>query len=237
MLDSGETSEPPEERHPPRRFDRFSQRWRDPELRVVAAVLAVVAAVAIAAPYLPGQVGVITGAGLHAAGKAAASGTAAAQPRPVSTKPIPPTPEQLAASTHVPAKLAAALKTWNSGPGGGALAEITNEVGAALQSGGLKAYVQMKAACGSLESSVNAAGTRPPIPDATMQSKYSAALTVLAKAASDCRSAISLQPSGDEYVRSSANPAVLHLAQSELNSGIKSLAGITTIIIAATGPA
>jgi hypothetical protein len=137
----------------------------------------------------------------------------------------------------VPAALAASLKTWNRGPGGVALAEITNEVGNALQSGGVKAYVQMKAECASLESSVTAAGTRPPIPDPTMQNQYSAALSVLAQAASACRSAISVQPSGDEYVRSSANPAVLDLAQRELSSAIKTLAGITTVIIAATRPA
>lgn len=204
---------------------------------MVAALIAVVAAVAIAAVFLPGKAGQIAAAGLQPSHKAAVSGAAGANPHPIVTKPIPPTPEQVAKSTHVPAALAAALRTWNSGPGGGALAEITNEVGAALQSGGLKSYVQMKAACASLESSVNAAGTRPPIPDATMQSKYSAALSVLAKAASDCRAAISEQPDGGEVVQATTNAAVLQLAQSELDSGIKSLAGITTVIIAATSPA
>jgi hypothetical protein len=203
----------------------------------VAALIAVVAAVAIAALFLPGKAGHITGTGLRLPHKGAASGTAGANPHPVITKPIPPTPEQMARSTHVPAALAAALRRWNSGPGGGALAEITNEVGTALQSGGLKSYVQMKAACASLESSVNAAGTRPPIPDATMQSKYRAALAVLAKAASDCRAAISEQPDGSEYVSTATNATVLQLAQSELSNGVKSLAGITTVIIAATAPA
>jgi hypothetical protein len=94
----------------------------------------------------------------------------------------------------------------------------------------------MRSACASLESSVSAAGTRPPIPDATMQGKYSAALSVLAKAASDCRAAISVQPAGDEYVRTTTNAAGLQLAQSELNTGIKSLAGINTLIIAAAKP-
>ena len=224
MLEPGETSEPPVE--------------RTPERRVVAAVLAVVASVAIAAPYLPGHTGVITvgGAGIHAAGKAVASGAAGVKSRLATNKPIAPTPEQLATSTHVPAKLAAALRTWNSGPGGRALSQISTEVGIALQAGGLRTYVTMKSACANLEMSVSAAGTSSPIPDAAMQSQYQAALSVLAKAAADCRSAISAQPEG-ESMSTKEDPAVLHLAQSELSSGIKSVAAITVVINAAVAAA
>lgn len=202
---------------------------------MVGAVLAVVAAVVIAGPYLPGKVGVLKGsAGLHAAGKAGASGTAGAKPRPTSTAPIPPTPEQQAASIHVPAALAAALRTWNTGSAGRALSAISGEVGSALQSSGSKNYVAMKSACGNLATSIAAAGKLAPLPDATMQSHYTAALSGLAKAASDCRSAISEQPQGDEFVHTTTNASVLQLAQSELTSGIKSLADIAIVINAAT---
>lgn len=241
MHDSGEAFGPPEERAPsttharPRTHDRFSLRWRDPELRVVAAVLAAVAAVAIAAPYLPGRVGVIKGsAGLHVPAKAEASGATGAKPRPASTAPIPPTPEQQAASIHVPAALAAALRTWNTGSGGRALFQISGDVGIALQSGGKKSYVAMKSACANLAISIDAAGKLAPIPDTTLQSQYSSALSALTRAASDCRSAISEQPSGDEYVRTTTNSTVLQLAQTELSTGIKSLAKITIVINAAT---
>lgn len=244
MLDSGETAEPPEESAPSTTHDGHSRshrrgvrfaRWSDPELRVVAAVLAVVAAVAIAGPYLPGKVGVLKGnAGSHAAARAGASGTAGAKPGPVTTTPIPPTPEQQAAGIHVPTALAAELRSWNTGSAGRALSQITTEVGTALQSSGRKSYVTMKSACGNLATSISAAGTLAPIPDATMQGQYSSALTALAKAAADCRSAISTQPAGDEYVRATTNPTVLQLAQSELSSGIKSLAAITIVINAAT---
>ncbi len=202
---------------------------------MVAAVLAVVAAVAIAAPYLPGKVGLIKGsAGSHAAAAAGSSGTAGAKPGPVTTTPIPPTPEQQAAAIHVPAPLAAALRSWNTGSAGRALSQITTEVGTALQSSGKKSYVTMKSACGNLATSIDAAGNLAPIPDASMQSQYTSALSALAKAASDCRSAISEQPDGDEYVRTTTNPTVLQLAQTELSSGIKSLAAITIVIVAAT---
>jgi hypothetical protein len=133
----------------------------------------------------------------------------------------------------VPAKLAAALRTWNSGPGGSALHQIANDVGAALQSGGMKSYAMTRSACASLGTAVSAANTGPPIPDAAMQSKYSAALSVLAKAASDCRSAISVQRSGESVV-GEADPAALHLAQGELDNGITSLADLRIVIDAAT---
>jgi hypothetical protein len=231
MFDSGETSEPPQEHAP----NRYARLWSDPQWRVLAAVLAVVAAVAIAAPYLPGKVGVIaaSGPGLQAAGKPSAPGAAAAKSRPSTAKPIPPTPEQLATSTRVPAKLAAALRTWSSTPAGTAFSEVRNEVGFALQSGGFKSYAVMRSACVSVGTSVNAAAARQPIPDAAMQSQYRAALSVLTKAASDCRSAISVQKT-DESVRTEENSAALHLAQSELGTGVKSLAAIALVISEAT---
>jgi len=233
MLDSGETSEPPEERAPSTTHDRFSRLWRDPQWRVVGALVAVMAAVAIAAPHLPGKVLTKGSASPHAPAKAE-TGTAGAKPGPVTTTPIPPTPEQQAASIRVPPALAAALRTWNTGSAGRALSQITDDVSVALQSSGNQSYVAMKSACGTLATSIDAAGNLPPIPDAPMQTQYSAALSALAKAASDCRSAISEQTDGDEYVRTTTNPTVLQLAQSELSSGIKSLADITIVINAAT---
>lgn len=214
---------------------RFSRLWRDPRWQVVAAVLAVTVVVAVAAPHLPGRAGLIGagGAGPHAASKGETSGTAGARPGPVNATPIPPTPEQVAISTRVPAKLAAALATWNSGPGGSALQEIANDVGAALQSGGMKFYATMRSACGSLATAVSPAGTGPPIPDVAMQSKYSAALSALAKAAVDCRAAISVQQTGESVV-GAADPAALHLAQGELGNGITSLADLRIVIDAAT---
>jgi hypothetical protein len=247
MLDPGETSEPSEARAPStthaghglshRGGVRFAVRWRDPEVRVVAGVVAAMVAIAIAGPYLPGTVGLAKGSsGPNAASKAAAAGTGTpnTQPTKTTTTPIPPTPEQQAAAVHVPSALAAELRTWNTGSAGRALSQITGDVGTALQSSGTKSYNAMKSACSSLATSISAAGNLAPIPDATMQSQYTAALSGLARAASDCRSAITVTPDGDEYVRTTTNPSVLQLAQTELSSGIKSLAAITIVINAAT---
>lgn len=238
MPDSGETSEPPEERAPLSGRDRFLRLWRQRHLQATAGVFAIVAAVAVAAPYLPGQVGG-TKAGSYgsAANSAEAPGFHGLLPGQSTTKPTPPTPEQVATSVNVPTQLAAALRTWNKGPGGKAFYQISNDIGMVLQSGGTKMYVAMKAACGNLATSVNAAATSPPIPDATMQSKYTAALSTLGKAAADCRSAISEQPNGTEYVSTTVNQAVLGSAQNEFSSVSKNLANIAVTIQAATGSA
>jgi hypothetical protein len=234
MLDPGEASEPSEQ-HPPSRLHRFLHLWQDRQVQVVAGALAVVAAIAIVAPHLPGRGHTVTAGGFG--GRPAASAKPSLTPRPVtSTTPNPRTPEQQAASVQVPAKLAAALRTWNDGPGGKTLNQVSTDVGSALQSGGLKIYTAMRSACDTVAASVKAAGTNPPIPDSTLQNQYSAALTLLAKAASDCLAAISEQPDGDEYVLTEENPTLLQQAQSEFNNGIKNVADVLIAIDAAMRP-
>jgi hypothetical protein len=242
MLDSGETAEPPDGLAPSSRWYRFLRLRRDRQLQVVVGLLAVVTAAAIVAPHLPGRAGLITGSyGVHGVSGGEASGAPSGQPTPgvPGLTPPPPaqqgseTPEQLATSVQVSAQLAAALRTWNSGPGGKKLSQISNDVGMALQSGGIKQYVEMKAACGNLTTLISSAGTSPPIPNTAMQNEYTAALSALTKAAADCRSAISEQVDGDEYVETTENAEVLALAQTEFTSGIKSIADITIVIEAA----
>lgn len=238
MLGSGKTSDPPEEpeEHSQlREPGRFVLQWSSRQLQVTVAVLALVACIAVLAPHLPGRSGVITSGSYsrHSVSNAEAPGTSAAKSRSATTKLVPRTSEQLATEVHVPANIAVALRTWDKGPGGKTLAQISNDVGIALQSGGMKIYGAMKTACENLAMSINAAGTSSPIPDEAMQIKYSSALSVLAKGAANCRSAISERPEGDENLSIEKNPTLLHLAQSELGSGIENLFGVTSFIAAA----
>lgn len=152
-------------------------------------------------------------------GSAASAGRATATARHGSTD----TPEKVVASLHAPPKLAAALTRWEAGPGGSAMASVTNAVGSATQDAGARLYDPMKLACLKLGAAVTTAKAAPPIPDAAMRKWYSLALAKLTTAAADCRAGISVYPYGDEDVKTYENPTLLRKSVSGLAAGAKDL--------------
>jgi hypothetical protein len=123
----------------------------------------------------------------------------------------------------LPENLQAKVKTWNAGPGGAALNAVAGDLGIVTQNGGVRQYVGMKAACGTLMSAVQTARSAAPIPYAAMQTLYSAALNDLAEGVAECRAAISVKPDGDEYDETSVNQQELSQASSEFTAGGKDL--------------
>jgi hypothetical protein len=133
------------------------------------------------------------------------------------------TPEAAVAAIHVSPRLAGALKKWDAGPGGPAMGNVSEDLGDALQDAGSRLYDPMRVACLSLSTAVTEAKDAPPVPDPAMQRSYALALTKLASATADCRAAISVDPYGDEDVKTYENPALLHKSMSELAAGVKDL--------------
>jgi hypothetical protein len=123
----------------------------------------------------------------------------------------------------LPAYLQAKVKAWYGGPGGTALNAVSGDLGIVTQNGGVKQYVAMKAACGTLMSAVQTAHSGPSIPYAAMQTLYSTALNDLAEGATECQAAISVKPDGDEYDETSVNQQQLSQATSEFSVGGKDL--------------
>jgi hypothetical protein len=117
----------------------------------------------------------------------------------------------------------ATAKAWAAGAGGGALATVTQQFGAALQAGGVRQYSQMRYSCVQLAAAVRAAQSAPPIPVAAMESMYAAGLDSLTRGAADCEAAISLKPDGDETVETHENSALLSRADSEIATGASDL--------------
>ncbi len=136
---------------------------------------------------------------------------------------------------HIPAKLRSALRKWDSGRGGKALAEVSTDMGDALQAGGVKLLAPMKSACGSLGVAIEAAQAAPQIPNTALQKRYIIALTRLTTAAADCRAAISVQLNGDEDLRTEENPALYHRVEAAFTAGVKDLYLVTVELAAATG--
>jgi hypothetical protein len=164
-----------------------------------------------------------TGAGSAGASGAAAASSASASPGATGTaQAAGPAPAAVTSLSHLPPKLADSLVRWDSGRGGTALAAVTGDLGAATQSAAFKNYSPMKTACTNLAPAVASAKAGPPIPDAAMQRRYSAALASLASAAADCEAAISVHSYG-EGAQTRENPAVLHRSLSELATGARQL--------------
>jgi hypothetical protein len=189
-----------------------------------AVVLAVVAAVTIPgsssgfAPTASSQQLTSGGTAGHSAPAAAAPAPAtAASPAAVAS------PGTVPGMAPLPHKLAVTLASWDAGRGGVALAVLLKDVGNTTQSAGLKLYDAMKIACSTVSTAVPAAQGSPPIPDATMQKRYSQAQATLAKAAADCRAGISAQANGEETVQTEEIPAILHRSESEFAAGSKEL--------------
>jgi hypothetical protein len=111
---------------------------------------------------------------------------------------------------------------WQAGPGGKDLAAVTRLFGDALQAGGVRQYVQMRSACVQLTDSVSTAEAGPQIPVAAMQMLYGKALAELAKGASDCQAAITVN-SGNEELGTKVNATMRQQAASELAAGAEDI--------------
>jgi hypothetical protein len=142
------------------------------------------------------------------------------------------TPEAAAAALQVPHALATVLAKWDAGPGGAALAQVSADLGGALQASGVKQFGPMKQACASLAAAVARAQTGRPIPNANIQKSYGQALTQLARAAAKCGAGISLYPTEDQGLQARENPTILHRAESELTAGAEDLDQATADISA-----
>jgi hypothetical protein len=92
------------------------------------------------------------------------------------------------------------IEHWKAGPGGTALAAVTQQLGNVTQAAGARLYDSMKLSCTNLASAVTRAQAGPPVPDAQMQRLYAKVLLKLYQAANDCQRAISAQSKGDESV-------------------------------------
>jgi hypothetical protein len=199
--------------------------WRHWQWLTVPAVL-VLAAVTVAS-ISGSNKGPSVGTGLRPAAEAssaAAASVAASHRRAAASgRALAVTPERVVASIHVPRTQAAALKRWDAGRGGGALATASTELGSATQAAGLKLFAPMRVACLSLGTAVTNAEADPPIPNAAMQKLYARALGTLATAAADCRTGISAHPYGDEDIQTHENLKVLHRSVSEFATGAKEL--------------
>ena len=188
----------------------------------LAAVAAVALVVSVVGVYLAsGHTG--TAAGSPKAATSASSSTSSIHHAAIIHHAPIVSPELVFARIHVPLTLAAELAKWGAGPGGSALAEVSDDLGNATQDAGIQLYDPMKTACQSLAAAVTAAKAAPPIPDAIMQRSYDLALARLATAATDCRAGISVYPYGDEDVKTYENPTLLHQSVSGLVAGAKDL--------------
>lgn len=113
--------------------------------------------------------------------------------------------------------------TWADGSGGTRLAAVSSQLGTVMQAAGMRQYVEMKAACVRLASTVKAAQAGPPIPEASMQAVYAGALTDLATGAANCQAAISQQTDGDEYIITHENSTMLKQSASAFAAAAKDL--------------
>ena len=112
---------------------------------------------------------------------------------------------------------------WKAGHGGVALANLSQQLGTALMSHGLRQYPVMLQACAKLSSAVAAARAAAPIPDAVLERAYERALTTLASGAATCRAGVSIHQSGLEETAVHVNQAVLGQAVSKLSTGATQL--------------
>ena len=91
-----------------------------------------------------------------------------------------------------------------------------------MQAAGVRLYATMTVACASLASDIGTAQAGPPIPYGAMQRLYGKALTVLSKAAADCRNAISEHPA-DESIAIHVNKVLMDQSRLEFAAASKKL--------------
>lgn len=154
-------------------------------------------------------------AGSTGGGTAPGGGTSKAKGKVISAAKL----AEKGGALSVPTSMQSRIASWQSGPGGRDLTAVSSRLGNALQAAGVKQYASMRYTCTQLAGNVVTAGAGPQIPDTAMQSLYTKALTELAKGAADCRTAISVKPSGDESTQANVATAMLHQSISELSAG------------------
>jgi hypothetical protein len=115
------------------------------------------------------------------------------------------------------------VKTWNSGPGGSALANVTQLSGITLMAQAMKQYPDMLQECKLLGAAVGKAQQAALIPDATMQAKYAVALVSFKLAAASCLTGIRVVPDGVEDTVTSVNSTIENLVAGQLSSGASAL--------------
>ena len=225
---------PPAAKHPlPASYWRHLQ-WLA-VLALAAATVALVSGNGKGSTAAAGQAAAPTGSPAATDNPAAAASAAAVDRRATAALHAQAvTPETALAAMRVPPKLAAALKSWDAGRRGAALAAVSADIANATQAGGLKLYAPMRLACVSLGTAVTDARAEPPMPDAAMQKLYATGLGTLAAAAADCRAGISAHLYGDEDIQTHENQAVLHRSASELAVGTRELDLATVKISAVT---
>jgi hypothetical protein len=138
-----------------------------------------------------------------------------------------------AGALPLPKRLTAKAVAWRAGRGGALLAAVSREYGSVTQAAGMRQYASMRFNCAELASGVSAAKAGPPIPAPAMQKLYSRALSELAKAAANCKAAISQRPDGDESLQTHEDPGLFRLANTELSTGAGNLYRATAEIQAA----
>lgn len=210
-------------------------------LRLVAfgvCLCSAIAGISVAASSSPGRESGDTSVGISSS----ATGKEAAAPSATSTSPshAPAAPTASAAVSHelastvlrVPKGLKDRLWHWKAGPRGAALSAVTQQMGTAEQSAGLRTYPQMRLACISLDASIRHARAAPPIPDVGMQRLYGKALAELSRAAVDCQDAISEKLEVVEDIAIRVNKTLLNRTRSEFAAGFEKLYQATAAIAA-----
>jgi hypothetical protein len=186
--------------HVPGAADGGSRRMLLIALAVCLCVIAAGVSIAIFASPSGSRVGYAAGTG----NSPAATTTQAAQPTaPAASSRGTPGPgaasNGLAKSVlRWPTGRTRQILRWDAGSGGKTLAAVSEQMGVAMQSAGLKLYAAMRLACAQLASDVSTAQAGPPIPDYAMQRLYARALAGLSRAAADCYTAISTHVDGED---------------------------------------
>jgi hypothetical protein len=214
----------------PRAADGGSRRVALIALAIgLCVVVAGVATAVISSPG-GGQVGHIAGAGNTSVATAPAAQPTPPVPSSRATTPSSRATTQAGAASDGLAKSVLRwppghtrqILRWDAGPGGKALAAISEQMGIAMQAAGLEQYAQMKLACAQLASDVGAARAEPPIPDNAMQELYAKALAGLSRAAADCHTAISIHID-DESTDVHVNRPLLNRSRVEFAAASKKL--------------
>jgi hypothetical protein len=194
-------------------------------LAVCLCVVAVGVSVAVFSPPRGSQAGHIAGAD----NSPAASTSQAPQPTaPVASSRATTRPDITSdgvakSALHWPLQLKHQILQWKAGPGGKTLATVESQMGSAMQAAGLRLYAPMKMTCAELASDIGIGQAGPPIPYPVMQRLYARALGRLSTAATDCRSAISVRPEGDENTSIHVDQALLSQSRLEFAAGSEAL--------------
>jgi len=134
----------------------------------------------------------------------------------------PPQPSSPTPSALQPAN-PTLVNAWNSGPGGSALANVTDQSSDVLMANAMGQYADMLQSCNALSTEVGNAQKAALLPDIAMQAKYAVALSSFVLASVDCAAAIRQVPDGVEDTVTDVNQSLLKGALSELRGGVSDL--------------